>query len=159
MSDLTYGFIAPPKWHRTDNPLHVFEMNYGSNHHLSAEGYWKPVSSEPGQQPISDANAVNLTCDYTDGRATDANACTETQAYTQFGSIHTDTQTYHIVSWSHDEVIATDAERGLSGATTTTLLIHPGANEIEVVDRTRMDEKQPDFLKAWRESLSAITTN
>jgi hypothetical protein len=77
-----------------------------------------PVSSEPGQQSVSEANAVNLTCDYTDGGPRDANACTETQGYTQFGGIHTDTQTYRIASWSHDEVIATDAERGLSGATT-----------------------------------------
>ncbi len=117
VSDLTYGFVAPPKWYHSENSLHVHQMDYGSNHHLSAEGYWMPVSSEPRQQPVSDANAVKLTCDYADGGPRDANACTETQGYTQFGSIQTEPQTYHIASWSHDEVIATDAERGLSGAT------------------------------------------
>lgn len=147
VSDLTYGFVAPPKWHHTDSQLHVHRTDYGSYHHLFAEGYWTPVSSEPGQQLVSEANAVNLTCDYSEGRAKDENTCTETQAYTQFGGIHTNTQTYHIASWSNDEVIATDAERGLSGATTTTLLIRPEANEIEIVDRTKMDEKQPDFTK------------
>jgi hypothetical protein len=109
VSDLTYGFVAPPKWHHIEISLDVHQMDFGSNHHLSAEGHWTPVSSESGQQP----NAVKLTCDYTDGGPRDANACTETQCYTQFGLIlHTDTQTYHIASWSHDEVIATDAERG-----------------------------------------------
>jgi hypothetical protein len=147
VSDLTYGFVAPPKWHHTDRPLHVHVTDYGSDHHLFVEGYWMPTSSEPGQQSVSEANAVNLTCDYSNGRARDENVCTETQAYTQFGGIHTSTQTYHIASWSKDEVIATDAERGLSGATTTTLLIHPEANEIEILDRTKMDEKQPDFTK------------
>lgn len=117
VSDLTYGFVAPPKWYHSENSLRVHQMDYGSNHHLSAEGYWMPVSSEPRQQPVSDANAVKLTCDYADGGPRDANACTETQGYTQFGSIQTEPQTYHIASWSHDEVIATDAERGLSGAT------------------------------------------
>jgi hypothetical protein len=148
VSDLTYGFVAPPKWHHSDSPLHVFRYDHGGYHHLSADGYWMPVSSEPGQQPVSDANAVKLTCEYTDGGPRDANTCTETEGYTQFGSVQTDIQTYHIASWSNDEVIATDAERGLSGATTTTLLIHPEANEVEIVDRTKMDEKQADFTKS-----------
>jgi hypothetical protein len=115
VSDLTYGFVAPPKWHHSESPLHVIQSDIRGYHHLSVQGYWTPVSSEPGQQPVSDANAVQLTCDYTVGGATDANACVETQAYIQFGSIQTDTQTYHIASWNHDEVIATDSERGLSG--------------------------------------------
>ena len=150
MSDLTYGFVAPPKWHRTtDFPLHVILTNYGTYHSLYAEGYWAPVSSDPSQQSVADSNAVKITCEFTDGRSADdqSNSCTETEGYTQFGSIHTDTQTFHIASWRSDEVIATDAERGLSGSTTTTLLIRPEANEIEVVDRTRMDEKQPTFTE------------
>lgn len=149
VSDLTYGFIAPPKWHYSDSPLHVIKTDYGNYHRLHAEGYWKAVSSDPGQQSAADANAVTLTCEYTDGKRADseANSCTETEGYTQLGSIHTSTQTFHIASWSSDEVIATDAERGLSGSTTTTVLIHPEANEVEVVDRTRMDEKQPKLFK------------
>jgi hypothetical protein len=147
VSDLTYGFVAPPRWHPSESALHISDLaNY---HHLSAEGYWAPVSPAPDQQSVADSNVVKLECDYTETRQAgdDANTCTETEGYTQFGSIHVDKQTYHIASWSHDEVIATDAERGLSGSTTTTLLIHPVANEIEIVDRTRMDEKQPDFNK------------
>jgi hypothetical protein len=107
------------------------------------------VSSDPGQQSASKSNAVKLSCDYSDAKGTDpdSNTCTETQGYVRLGSIGTDTQTYHIASWSPDEVIATDAERGISGATNTTLLIHPQTNEIEIIDRTRMDEKQPDFNK------------
>ena len=149
VSDLTYGFIAAPKWHHSESPLHVYQTNLRSYHHLSAEGYWLPVSSDPGQRSVADANAVKISCDYSEapGADRDSNICTEIEGYTQFGSIHTDTQTYHIASWSGDDVIATDAERGLSGSTTTTLLIHPEANEVEIVDRTRMDEKQPDFNK------------
>lgn len=149
VSDLTDGFAAPPKWHHTDSPLHVYQTDYGRNHHLSVDGYWLPVNDDPGQKAVADANMVKLTCDYTEGTpaAADANACIETEGYTQFGNLETDTQTFHIASWSHDEVIATDAERGLAGATTTTLLIHPEANEVEIVDRTRMDEKQPELLK------------
>jgi hypothetical protein len=155
VSDLTYGFVAPPRWHHSESPLHVIHLdfpgnhylNIGGTHHLSAEGYWMPVSSEPSQQPVSDANAVKLECNYTDSGPRDANACTETQGYIQFGIIQTDTQTYHIASWSRDEVIATDAERGLAGTTTSTLLIHPEADEVEVVDRTKMDGKQPDLTK------------
>lgn len=147
VSDLTYGFIAPPRWHHNESPLHVIRTDYGNYHHLHAEGYWAPVSSDPGQQPVSQANKVKLDCDYTPGRPIDddSNVCTETEAYTQFSTIDTDTQTYHIASWNPDEVIATSSDRGLTGTTTTTLLIHPTANEIEVVDRTRMDEKQPSF--------------
>jgi hypothetical protein len=150
VSDLTHGFVAPPKWHHSsDIPLHVIQTNYGSYHHLYAEGYWLPVSSDPGQQSVADSNAVKLSCEYTDGKRADdeSNSCIETEGYTQFGSIQTDTQTYHIASWRSDEVIATNAQRGLSGSTTTTLLIHPESNEIEVVDRTNMNEKQPTFTK------------
>ncbi|GGG97079.1 hypothetical protein [Silvibacterium dinghuense] len=149
VSDLTYGFVAPPKWHRTESDLHVHLSEIRNYHHLYVEGYWVPVSSDPGQQPVADANAVKLDCIYTEAKdaGDDSNSCTETQAYTQLGSINVDTQTYHIASWSRDEVIATDVERGLSGTTTTTLIIHPKANEVEVLDRTRMDEKQPSFTK------------
>jgi hypothetical protein len=149
VSDLTYGFIAPPKWHYSNSPLHIIQTNYGSYHRLYMEGFWAPVSSDPGQKSVADANAVKLTCEYTDGKRTgdESNSCTETEGYTRFGSLQTDTQAFHIASWSPDEVIATDAEHGLSGSTTTTLLIHPQANEVEVVDRTRMDEKQPTFFK------------
>ncbi len=149
VSDLTYGFIAPPKWHPSERPLHIVRSDYGRYHHLHAEGYWAPVSSDPGQQPVAEANAVDLTCDFSDNRriGDDPNVCTENQGYTQFGGIHSETQAYRIASWNRDEVIATDAERGITGATTTTLLIHPDANEVEVIDRTRMDEKQPDLFK------------
>jgi hypothetical protein len=149
VSDLTYGFIAPPKWHRSERPLHVYQSDIRSYHRLYAEGYWAPVSSDPGQQLVAEANAVKLDCDYSEanGPGSDSNTCTETDGYTQFGSIHADTQTYHVVSWSGDEVIATDVERGLSGSTTTTLIIHPTANEVEVFDSTRMDDKQPELTK------------
>lgn len=149
VSDLTYGFIAPPKWHHSESPLHVYQSEIRNYHHLYAEGYWASVSPDPGQQLVADANAVKLDCVYSEANKpdSDSNSCTETDGYTQFGSIHTDTQTYHVVSWSGDEVIATDVERGLSGSTTTTLIIHPAANEIEVVDRTRMDDKQPELTK------------
>jgi len=148
VSDLTYGFVAPPRWHRTESHLHVYLSEIRDYHHLYVEGYWAPVSSDPGQQPVADANAIKLDCNYTEKNAgDDSNSCTETQAYTQLGSINVDTQTYHIASWSRDEVIATDVERGLSGTTTTTLIIHPEANEVEIIDRTRMDEKQPSLTK------------
>jgi hypothetical protein len=149
VSDLTDGFTAPPKWHHSDSPLHVYQTNYGRSHHLSVEGSWLPVSDDPGQKPVADANVVKLTCDYTEGTRTDdeTNMCTETEGYTQFGNLQTDTQTFHIASWASDEVIATDAEKGLTGSTTTTLLIHPNANQVEIVDRTRMKEKQPDLFK------------
>ena len=148
VSDLTYGFVAPPKWHPGESPLHIIRTDVGNWHHLYAEGYWAPVSSGPGQQAVADANAVKLTCDYTEGKriGDDSNVCTETQGYTQVASIQVDTQTYHIASWGRDEVIATDVERGLSGGTTTTLLIHPEANEVEIIDRTKMDEKQPKLF-------------
>ena len=139
---------SPPKWHPIELPLHISVPNYGADRHLYVEGYWSSVSSDPGQQSATDANTVKLTCDYGDksiGEA--ANACTETEGYAQFGSIHTDTQTYHVASWSPDEVIATDSEQGLSGTTATTLIIHPQANEIEIIDRTKMDEKQPALTK------------
>jgi hypothetical protein len=149
VSDLTYGFTAPPKWHYLSLPLHVIQTNYGSYHSLQAEGYWAPVSSDPGQKLVADANAVKLTCEYTDGKRIDdeANSCTETDGYAEYGGIKTETQTFHIASWSRDEVIATAAERGISASSTATLLIHPEANEVEVVDRTRMNEKQPEFFK------------
>lgn len=149
VSDFTYGFIAAPKWHPYDSPLHVSVTNYGRFRHLYAEGYWASSSSDPGQQLATDANAVKLTCDYTEGsRANDeSNSCTETNGYIQTAAIRADSQEFHIASWNADEIIATDAERGLSGSTTSTLIIHPGANEIEVVDRTKMDEKQTTFTK------------
>lgn len=148
VSDLSYGFIAPPKWHPNEEPLHIAASNYGNYHHLYAEGYWAAVSPDPGQQSASQANAVKLSCDYSANRPIrdDANICTETEGYVLTAAIQTDSQTFHIASWSSDEVIATDAEQGLSGTTTTTLIIHPQANEIEVVDRTRMDEKQPTLF-------------
>jgi hypothetical protein len=148
VSDLTYGFAAPPKWHPYEMPLHIIRSDYGNDHHLYMEGYWAPVSSDPGEQLVADANRVEITCDYSESRriGDDAKVCTETQAYTQVAGIRADNQTYHIASWSRDEVIATDAERGLSGATTSTLLIHPEANDVEVIDRTKMDEKQPKPL-------------
>jgi hypothetical protein len=147
VSDITHGFLAAPKWHAYDQPLHVIQTNYGNDHHLYAEGYWAPVSSDPGQKPVADSNTVKLSCDYGDRTIDGANTCTETQGYTQMGTISTDTQTYHVASWANDEVIATDVEHGVSGSTATTLIIHPQANEIEVVDRTRMDDKQPDLMK------------
>jgi hypothetical protein len=149
VSDLTYGFIAAPKWHHSESRLHVYRSEIRNYHHLYAEGYWAPVSDDPGQQPVAGANAVKLDCDYTETKdaGDDGNSCTETQAYTQLGSIHADTQTYHIASWSRDEVIATDVEHGASGTTTSTLIIHPEANEVEILDRTRMNDKQPDLTK------------
>jgi hypothetical protein len=149
ISDLTYGFISTPKWHPYTRPLHVSARDYGRDHHFYAEGYWESTSSDPDQKLASQANAVKLTCDYTEGRRADdeSNSCTETDATVQFASLQTDTQTYHIASWSPDEVIATQSDRGLSGTTTTTLIIHPEANQVEVVDRTRMDEKQPELTK------------
>jgi hypothetical protein len=149
VSDLTQGFVAPPKWHLSDHSLSVFNMNHGNFRHLHAEGAWLPVNSAPDQQPIADANKVKITCDYSDLKpiGDDENVCIETEGYTRFGSIDTDTQTFHIALWGPDEVIATDVEHGLSGSTATTLLIHPKVNEIEVVDRTNMDEKQPELLK------------
>jgi hypothetical protein len=147
IGDITHGFLAAPKWHAYDRPLHTSQTNYGNDHHLYAEGYWAPVSSDPGQKSVSDSNTVKLSCDYGDKTIDGANTCTETQGYTQMGTISTDTQTYHVASWVNDEVIATDVEHGLSGSTTTTLIIHPQANEIEVVDRTRMNDKQPDLMK------------
>jgi hypothetical protein len=112
------------------------------------EGYWAAVSSDPGQQPVVDANSVQIDCDYSNSKriADDANSCTEIQAYTQIAAIRAENQTYHIVSWSPEELVATDVERGLSGGTTTTLLIHPNENEVEVIDRTKMDDKQPKLL-------------
>jgi len=149
VSDLTYGFAAPPKWHPIESPLHILRTDLPNYHHLSIEGYWAPVSSDPGQKPVADANHVEIKCDYSESKRVgdDTNICTETQGYTQFGGINTDSQTYHIASWSSDEVIATDAEQGLSGATTTTLLIRPIANEVEVIDRTKMDEKQSKLFE------------
>lgn len=147
VSDLTHNFVAPPNWHATDEPLHIVQTSYGSYHTVYAEGYWKAVSSDPGQQSAAQANRVKITCEYDAAtRRGDANICSENQGYTQFGTIQTDHQTYHIASWSPDEVIATDVERGLSGSTTTTLLIHPNANEIEIIDRTNMDAKQPKLM-------------
>jgi hypothetical protein len=149
VTDLTYGFVAPPKWHPNESPLHIIPTDMSNYHHLYMDGYWAPVSSDPGQKPVADANSVKITCDYSERRriGDDANVCTETQAYTQVAAIRADNQTYHIASWSPDEVIATDVEQGLSGATTTTLLIHPNANEVEIIDRTKMDEKQPKFTE------------
>jgi hypothetical protein len=148
VTDLTHDFVAPPTWHASESPLHIIRSDLRNWHHLYAEGYWAPVSSDPGQQPVAKANSVKLTCDYTEGTriGDDSNICTEIQGYTQVVSIQAETQTYHIASWSRDEVIATDVERGLSGATTTTLIIHPEANEVEVIDRTKMDENQPKLL-------------
>jgi len=148
VSDLTYGFVAPPKWHPNEMPLHIIRSDYPNDHYLYAEGYWAPVSSDPGQQPVADANTVKLTCDYDASKRVgdDFNVCTETEGYTQVAGIQTDTQTYHIASWSHDEVIATDVEHAAVAATTTTLIIHPEANEIEVIDRTNMDAKQPKLF-------------
>jgi hypothetical protein len=147
-TDLTDGFVAPPKWHHNEMPLHVISTDYGDHHHLYAEGYWAPVDSNPDKQLVAEANKVTLTCDFTEGRRTadDSNTCTETQAYMQLGTIDSDTQAYRIVSWSPDEIVATDVEKGLSGATSTTLVIHPQANEVEVIDRTKMDEKQPTLF-------------
>jgi hypothetical protein len=149
VSDLTFGFIALPKWHATDQPLNIIMTDLGTYHRMDAEGYWKPVSSKPEEQPVSNSNKVTLRCDYTDGKSIDddSNVCTETEAYTQFGTIDVDTQTYHIDSWRPDEVIATKSERGLAATTTTTLLIHPETKEIEVIDRTKMDDKQLEFFK------------
>ncbi len=149
VSDLTFGFIAAPKWHHSESRLHVYRSEIRNYHHLYAEGYWASVSDDPGQQPVADANAVKLDCDYTETKdaGDDVNSCTETQAYTQLWSIHVDTQTYHIASWSRDEVIATDVEHGVSGTTTSTLIIHPEANEVETFDRTRMNDKQPSLTK------------
>jgi hypothetical protein len=148
VSDLTYGFVAPARWHPNEEPLHIIRSDYGNWHHLYAEGYWAPVSSDPGQQPVAEANTVKLTCDYTEAKriGDDSNICTETEGYIQIAAIRTDSQTYHIASWSRDEVVATDVERGSSGSTTTTLLIHPEANEVEVIDRTKMDEKPPKLF-------------
>jgi hypothetical protein len=148
VSDLTYGFIAPPNWHPNESPLHVYRTDYGNYHHLLAEGYWAQVSSGTGQQPVSNANKVKLTCDYSESKRIndDSNVCTEIQGYVQLFGIETDTQTYHIASWSRDEIVATDVERGMSGSTTTTLLIRPEANEVEAIDRTKMDEKQPKLF-------------
>jgi hypothetical protein len=148
VSDLTYGFVASPTWHHNEMPLHIIKSDYGNYHHLYVEGYWASVSSDPGQQSVSNASKVKISCDYTESKrpGNDSNSCTETEGYVRFGTIDTDNQTYHIVSWSPDEVIATDVERGLSGATSTTLLIHPAANEIEIIDRTKMDEKQPKLF-------------
>lgn len=149
VSDLTHGFLAAPKWHPSEHSLHVSRTDTGRYHHIYTEGLWVPVSTDPGQQLVADANYVKLTCDYTDGSRKDdeSNSCTEIEAYVQFGGIRADSQTYHVVSWAHDEVVATNVDRGLSGATTSTLLIRPEANEVEVIDRTRMDSKQPDVFK------------
>ena len=161
VTDLTHDFVAPPSWHPSESPLHITRTDYPPYHNLNMEGYWAPVSSDPGQKPVADANSVKITCDYSERRriGDDANVCTETQAYTQVAAIRADNQTYHIASWSPDEVIATDVEQGLSGATTTTLLIHPNANEVEIIDRTKMDEKQPKFTEVWLGSHLAITMN
>jgi hypothetical protein len=147
VSDLTHDFTAPAKWHADERPLHLVRADYGSFHHIYVEGYWKSVSSDPGQQPVATANRVKLDCDYDSTvRSAESNNCIEYQGYADPFSIQVDHQTYHIASWNPDEIIATDVERGLSGSTTTTLLIHPNANEIEVVDRTNMDTKQPKLL-------------
>ena len=149
VSDLTYGFIAPPEWHTDEIPLHVSQSDIGTYHSIYAQGYWVTVS--PDQDLKGDANAVKLDCDYSEANRLggDSNTCTETDAYTVLGrGLYTGTQTYHVVSWSGDEVIATDVERDLSGSTTTTLIIHPAANEIELVDRTRVNDKQPESTKS-----------
>jgi hypothetical protein len=149
MTDLTHGFVAPPNWHHNERPLHVSSSDYRDHHHLYAEGYWAPIDSNPDKKMVSEANKVKLTCDFTEGRPTadDANICTETQAFMQFGTIDSDTQTYRIASWSPDEIVATNMERGLAGGTSSTLVIHPQANEVQVIDRTKMDAKQPTLSK------------
>jgi hypothetical protein len=38
VSDLTYGFVAPPNWHHSESPLHVYDTPIRSYHHLYAEG-------------------------------------------------------------------------------------------------------------------------
>jgi hypothetical protein len=86
----------------------------------------------------------------------DANTCVETEGYTRFGTIDTDTQTFHIASWSPDEVIATDVERGLPGATSTTLVIYrPVALEIrdatfpprvEAIGKSPKPNSREDFI-------------
>ncbi len=150
VTDLTHDFVAPPTWHPNEMPLHIIRSEYPNDHHLYAEGYWAPVSSDPGQQLAADANAVKLTCDYAENKriGDDFNVCTETEGYTQVGNIQTDTQTYHIASWSRDEVIATDVEQAPLASTTTTLLIRPEANEVEVIDRTKMNEQQPKHFES-----------
>jgi len=146
VSDLTHNFIAPPKWHPHEHPLHITRTDMPNYHQLYMDGYWAPVSSDPGQQLVADANHVEISCFYYERRmGDDADICTETQAYTQIGTVQADHQTYHIASWSPDEVIATDVEQAPLASTTTTLLIRPKANEVEVIDRTKMDEKQPKF--------------
>jgi hypothetical protein len=148
LSDLTRDFTPAPKWHPIELPLHVIQGNYGNDHYLYVQGYWASVSSKQGEQSASEANSVTLNCDYGDKSLGDqANSCTEIEGYIQSNSLHSDTQTYHIASWSPDEVIATDSERGFAGGTTTTMIIHPQTNEIEIFDTTKMNEKQPDLMK------------
>ena len=97
---------------------------------------------------MASANSVQLDCDYGDKKLGEqADTCTEANGYVQFDSVHADTETFHVVSWSPEELIATDSERGLSGATSTTLIIHPNSNEIGIIDRTKMDQEQPALTK------------
>jgi hypothetical protein len=64
LSDLTSGFVAPPKWHHNDQRLKVVTTDDAYSHDLYSEGSWMPVSPDPDQRPIAEANKVKITCEY-----------------------------------------------------------------------------------------------